>query len=42
MIKVDTRTAKTHRILRYLDLTFKTVVIGASFVLAYYIVVYGI
>ena len=42
MIPVDTRPAKTHRILRYIDLTFKTVVISASFYLAYLIITYGI
>lgn len=42
MIYVDTRSAKTHRILRYVGLTLKTLIMIASFILAYFVLKYGV
>lgn len=42
MIYVDTRSAKTHRILRYLGVGFKTTVLVSSLICAYFIAKYGV
>lgn len=42
MINVDTRSANTHRVWKYISNTIITLIMLASFVVAYFVVTYGI